>query len=38
MTQNKYQNIVYTYTLYDYAIYKYLPTIGFKWIDPKHIN
>ena len=37
MTQNKNQNIIYldANNLYDYAMSKFLPTTGFKWIDLK---
>ena len=34
MTQNKNRNILYT--LYGYGMSRFLPTSGFKWIDPKH--
>ena len=33
MTQNKNRNILYT--LYGYGMSRFLPTSGFKWIDPK---
>ena len=37
MTQNKNPNIIYldTNNLYGYAMSKFLPTCGFKWIDPR---
>ena len=35
MTQNKNQN---TNKLYGYAVSKFLPTSGFKWIDPKEYD
>ena len=41
MTQSKNENILYTdnhldaNNLYGYAMYTFLPTSGFKWIDPK---
>ena len=39
MTQNKNQNIYLdTKNLYGYAMSKFLPTSGFKWIDPKEFD
>ena len=41
MTQNKNQNILYTYdanNLYGYALSKFLSTSRFKWIDPKEFD
>ena len=37
MTQNKNQNIICfdANNLFGYAMSKYLPTDGFKWIDPE---
>ena len=35
MTQNKSQNILYLDCNYLYGCAKFLPTGGFKWIDPK---
>ena len=37
MTQNKNQNTIYLgmNNLYGCAMSKFLPTSGFKWIDPK---
>ena len=35
MTQNKNQNILYTY---GYAMSKFLPTSDFKWIDTKEFE
>ena len=34
MTQNKNQ----THIFYGYAMSKFLPTSGFKWIDPKNVD
>ena len=36
MTQSKIQNIIYNY--FGYAMSKFLPTNGFKWIDPKEFD
>ena len=39
MTQNKNQKIQFdTKNLYGYAMSKFLPTSGFKWIDPKEFD
>ena len=39
MTQNKHQNIYLdANNLYSYAMSKFLPTSGFKWIDPKEFD
>ena len=40
MTQNKNQNIIYLHAnnLYGYAMSKFLPTSGFKGIDPKEFD
>ena len=39
MTQNKNQNMYLdTKNLYGYAMCKFLPTSGFKWIDPKEFD
>ena len=40
MIQNKNQNILYldTNKFYGYAMPQFLPTGGFKWIDPKGFN
>ena len=40
MTQNKNQNIIYweANSLYGYAVSKFLPTSGFKWIDSKQFD
>ena len=40
LTQSKNQNILYTetQTTYGYAMSKFLPTSGFKWIDPKEFD
>ena len=40
MTENKNQNITYldAIKLYGYAMPKFLPTSGFKWIDPKEYD
>ena len=40
MTQNKNQNIMYLHAnnLYGYAMSKFLPTSGFKGIDPKEFD
>ena len=39
MTQNKNQNIYLdTNNLYSYAMLKFLPTTGFKWIDPRKFD
>ena len=36
MTQSKIQNIIYN--CFGYAMSKFLPTNGFKWIDPKEFD
>ena len=38
MIQNKNQNILYTNNLYGYAMSKFLPTGGFKRIDPEEFH
>ena len=39
MTQNKNQNIFFDMNnLYGYAMSKFFPTTGFKWIDPKKFD
>ena len=41
MTQKrmkKYYILIDANNLYDYAMSKFLPTGGFKWIDPKEFN
>ena len=40
LTQNKNQNIIYleANNLYGYEMSKFLPTSGFKWIDPKEFD
>ena len=40
MTQNKNQNIIYldANNLYGYGMSKFLPTSGFRWIDPKELD